>query len=238
MTWEILDTGKRSAQENMEIDAYLLDTLGDKRDPILHFYEWEGDSATYGYLTNPKDYLDEEGVARSGLSLARRSTGGGIVFHTWDFAFSVLVPAECKFFSMNTLENYAFVNEAVRLAVQTFLGSSLLELTPVDFQEADSACQRFCMAKPTKYDVVLEGRKIAGAAQRKCKQGFLHQGMIALQVPPEEYLDTVLKKGSQVKEAILKNTFPLLDKGSGESEMKNARHQLKELIQQNFYEHA
>ncbi|MFS8563928.1 MAG: hypothetical protein LVR00_06280 [Rhabdochlamydiaceae bacterium] len=98
MAWEILDTGKRSAKENMEIDAYLLDTLGDKRDPILHFYEWAGDCATYGYLTNPKDYLDEEGVAARGLSLAKRSTGGGIVFHSWDFAFSVLVPAESPFF--------------------------------------------------------------------------------------------------------------------------------------------
>ncbi|MFS8563927.1 MAG: hypothetical protein LVR00_06275 [Rhabdochlamydiaceae bacterium] len=91
------------------------------------------------------------------------------------------------------------------------------------------------MAKPTKYDVVLDGRKIAGAAQRKCKQGFLHQGMIALQVPPEEYLDAILKQGSHVKKAILANTFPLLDKGSSPSEMEQARTQLKELIKQNFY---
>jgi lipoate-protein ligase A len=222
----------------MEIDAYLLETLGAKSDPILHFYEWEGDCATYGYLTDPNDYLDEEGMRAMGLSLARRSTGGGIVFHTWDFAFSVLIPASCQFFSLNTLDNYAFVNEVVRVAVQKFLGSSLLVLTPVDFGAPGASCSRFCMAKPTKYDVVLEGRKIAGAAQRKCKQGFLHQGMIALQAPPEEYLDTILKQGTHVKEAILSHTFPLLQQGSTKFDMDNARRKLKELIQQNFYEYA
>ena len=220
----------------MEIDAYLLETLGSKQDPILHFYEWEGDCATYGCLTDPNDYLDEEGVRSMGLKLARRSTGGGIVFHSWDFAFSVLVPAKCSFFSLNTLDNYAFVNDVVRLSVQKFLNEASLELTPFDFGSKDTSCERFCMAKPTKYDVVLEGRKIAGAAQRKCKQGFLHQGMIALQVPPEEYLDTVLKPGTKVKEAILTHTFPLLKQGI--KDMQQVRHQLKELIQQNFYEYA
>lgn len=238
MSWEILDTGKRSAQENMDIDAYLLETLGERPDPLVHFYEWEGDCATYGCLTEPKDYLSEQGILRQGLSLAKRSTGGGIVFHTWDFAFSLLVPASCQFFSLNTLENYAFVNDIVRRAAQEFLGNTSLTLTPVDFEKRDSACERFCMAKPTKYDVVLEGKKIAGAAQRKCKQGFLHQGMIALQVPPEEYLESVLKKGSNVKEAILTHTFPLLQAGSSQTEMQAARTQLKELIQKNLYEYA
>ncbi len=238
MAWEILDTGRRSAQDNMAIDAYLLETLGERQDPIVHFYEWEGDCATYGCLTEPKNYLNEQGVLRQGLSLAQRSTGGGIVFHSWDFAFSFLVPATSEFFSSNTLDNYAFINKIVCQAAKEFLGNHSLTLTAVDFQGKDSACSRFCMAGPTKYDVVLEGRKIAGAAQRKCKQGFLHQGMIALGVPPEEYLEAVLLPGSQVKESILENTFPLLEKGASQDDMNSARHQLKELIEKNLYEHA
>ncbi len=92
------------------------------------------------------------------------------------------------------------------------------------------------MAGPTKYDVVFGGRKIAGAAQRKCKQGFLHQGMISLQVPPQEYLETVLKPGTKVKEAILASTFPVLPEGSTSSDIEQARHKLKELIVAQFYE--
>lgn len=235
MAWEILDTGRRSAKDNMLIDAYLLETLGERQDPIVHFYEWEGDSATYGCLTNPKDYLNEEAVRRQGLSLAQRSTGGGIVFHSWDFAFSFLVPSTSEFFSSNTLDNYAFINTIVCRAAEEFLGSCSLSLTACDFQEKDSACRKFCMAGPTKYDVVLEGRKIAGAAQRKCKQGFLHQGMIALSTPPEEYLEAVLLPGSYVKESIIKNTFPLLEKSALKDDRDFARYKLKELIQKHLY---
>jgi lipoate-protein ligase A len=47
------------------------------------------------------------------------------------------------------------------------------------------------MARPTKYDVMLQGRKIAGAAQRKTKAGFLHQGTIALLCPDPELLGAV-----------------------------------------------
>ena len=64
MTWEILDTGKRSAQDNMAIDAYLLETLAERQGPIVHFYEWEGDAATYGCLTDPKKYLSQEGMKK------------------------------------------------------------------------------------------------------------------------------------------------------------------------------
>src|ERR1700693_5336560 len=107
MHWKILDTGTRSAEENMQIDARLLEELEDTA--ILHFYDWESPSATYGYFLDPKDFIDLEHAKKRGLDLGRRSTGGGIVFHIWDMAFSVLVPSKASVFSENTLENYFFI---------------------------------------------------------------------------------------------------------------------------------
>ena len=124
MRWEVIDTGCRSAQENMLWDAKMLSCLADREKPILHLYDWAGDSATFGHFVDPADYLDLAAADKRGLQLARRSTGGGIVFHIWDMAFSVLVPANCPEFSLNTLENYAFVNNAVLWAVKEFLGEA------------------------------------------------------------------------------------------------------------------
>ena len=81
-----------------------------------------GDSATFGYFVNPGKFLDLDHVREKGLNLARRPTGGGIIFHLWDMAFSVIVPAHCPEFSMNTLDNYAFVNCVVLEAVGEFAG--------------------------------------------------------------------------------------------------------------------
>jgi len=35
-----------------------------------------------------------------------------------------------------------------------------------------------CFANPVRADVLIDGRKIAGAAQRRTRQGLLHQGSI------------------------------------------------------------
>ena len=86
------------------------------------------------------------------------------------------------------------------------------------------------MAKPTKYDVILEGRKIAGAAQRKIKGGFLHQGTISLVMPPEDYLREVLKEGSQVLDAMKLYTFPVLGPRASAQEISEAKKCLKVLL--------
>ena len=99
--WKILDTGVSTAAENMKIDGELLAGLEAQQGPILRLYDWEGKCATYGYLTKPEEFMDLAKTAAEGLNLARRPTGGGIVVHAWDLAFSVLVPATSKYFSTN-----------------------------------------------------------------------------------------------------------------------------------------
>lgn len=225
MLWDIIDTKVGSAEENMRFDADRLLNLSSQPRPLLHLYEWSGASATFGHFVDPADYLQLENASTLGLQLARRPTGGGIVFHIWDMTFSVLVPAHCPEFSSNTLENYAFVNRAVLAAVHQLLGKKLF-LTPTDAPSLDPSCARFCMARPTKYDVMLGGRKIAGAAQRKSKEGFLHQGTIALMAPDEEYLRQVLLPGSRVLEAMQAHTFPLLKEGDCLTQAKKELGQL------------
>jgi lipoate---protein ligase len=228
--WEIIDTGVQSAEENMRFDAELLEGAEAFSRPVLHLYGWAGESATYGYFTDPSRFLDLEAVGKVSLNLARRPTGGGIVFHLWDMAFSVLVPAHCSGFSMNTLENYGFVNRAVLGAVKEFLRGPSLSMTSHDFSPLDSSCSHFCMAKPTKYDVMWEGKKVAGAAQRKTRKGFLHQGTIALVMPQVSYLEQILLPGTKVSEAMSLHTCPLLGSSASAAEIAHAKLRLRELL--------
>ncbi|MBS0621154.1 MAG: hypothetical protein JSS61_06820 [Verrucomicrobia bacterium] len=231
MIWNLLDTGTKSAEENMAFDAALLERAESLEAPTLHLYEWAGDSATYGYFIDPAKLLNLDAAAKLQLHLARRPTGGGLVFHLWDLAFSVVVPSHCPEFSRNTLDNYAFVNRAVLHAAQEFLeGKAPLSLTPEDLSSWDGSCRHFCMAKPTKYDVMWEGRKIAGAAQRQTRSGFLHQGTIALQMPPSAYLDAVLLPNTEVHRAMRAHTCPLLGKDPGEEVVRAAKLRLRTLL--------
>lgn len=231
MAWNILETKAASAEENMQMDALLLAHLEGQEKPILHLYEWERPSATFGYFVKPEELLNLAEAEKKGLDLARRPTGGGVVFHLWDLAFSVLVPAKSPLFSTHTLDNYNLVNRVVKDVVKEFIGiSDEISLIPDDVPFQDQTCTHFCMARPTKYDVMLQGKKIAGAAQRKTKDGFLHQGTIALLRPDEELLKAVLPSAA-VKEAMLQNTFPLI---SDEKSLKETRRQLCEHLKRYF----
>ena len=229
--WAVIHTGTRNGSENMGYDAQLLQDLQEAKQPTLHLYRWQGNTATYGHFIDPFAFLSKKGVGNRGLTLARRPTGGGIIFHLWDLAFSVAVPASSPHYSVNTLDNYAFVNEAVLKAATEFLQSKApLEMIPEDFLARDVSCKRFCMAQPTKYDVVFQGRKIAGAAQRKTKYGFLHQGTISLMLPCRDYLEEVLLPHSDVLDAMLANTYPLLGFNAHEDQLDIARQDLEQLL--------
>ncbi len=222
----ILETKPCSAEENMRLDAELLKNLGNQEEPILHLYEWEKGSITFGYFAKPEKLLDMKEVKKRGIDLARRPTGGGVVFHLWDLAFSILVPAKSPLFSENTLENYNLVNRLVKTVVEEVI-SGEMHLSPEDAPVKDENCSFFCMARPTKYDVIFQGRKIAGAAQRKTKDGFLHQGTIALQVPDVDLLQAVLPSET-VREAIFQTTLPLF------SNLEKGRLELRELLKKHF----
>lgn len=193
MNFEIIINNVATAESNMKKDIHLLSSLEENQRCILHLYAWEGNCATYGYFIDPFEFLNKDGVRKRKLQIARRPTGGGIIFHHCDLAFSVFVPASHQGYSLNTMDNYALVNSAVIEAVKGFTGgSSAPGLLIDDSASLDVRISQFCMAKPTKYDVMINGLKVGGGAQRRTKFGLLHQGSISLSIPTDDFLQEVL----------------------------------------------
>lgn len=229
ITCDVFDSGIMPPQELMDRDAHFLETLDTRQLPLLHLYEWEGKSATYGHFAKPEEWLSLEALKQEGVRLGKRPTGGGILFHITDLAFSFLLPATHPAYSENTLENYRLVNEIAREAVNRFLKNSLsIDLLQKEEKPAAASCERFCMAKPTKYDLIIQGRKVGGAAQRRTKKGFLHQGTLSLGRLPESFLKKVLLPGNELlEEETSKVTFPLLGETWTESDLQAAKEELK-----------
>ncbi len=208
----------------MQLDGLWLSELDPEGVPILHFYDWDVPSATYGHFIVPEEHLHLGEIA-----LARRPTGGGITFHLWDLAFSFLMPGNrC---SSNTLENYQFVNAIVLAAVQKLFpvkGVLIPESLP-----AKGTSASFCMARPTVYDAVCDGLKIAGAAQRRTKKGYLHQGTISLAFPDVELLSRILIDHETLTQAMADHSFAPLGKCSAET-LSAARKELKVCLAEKF----
>lgn len=230
MKWEVLFSGMGSAQHHMDIDHSLLQDISNIGHPILRFYDWEGPCATYGYFIKPMDYLNPSGIEKWGLKLGRRPTGGGIVFHLTDLAFSVLVPAAHPAYSRNTLENYSFVNKHVARAMVSFKKGLTPTLLQAEEKPVDVVCRHFCMAKPTIYDVMIDGKKVGGAAQRQTREGFLHQGTISITMPEEAFLAQVLKPDTEVLEAMKSHSYMFMEDISHAKQINEIRRQLQQLL--------
>jgi lipoate-protein ligase A len=232
-TWEVLAGNSAPAAVNMQRDKELLASLAKEPRPILHFYEWEGDSATFGHFVRPEKWLNLTALAEMGVALARRPTGGGILFHTVDLAFAVLIPCGHPLYSTDTLTCYQLINARVLAAAATLLDQQP-ELLAHDPRPLDKASGHFCMAKPTIYDVMLNGRKIGGAAQRRTHWGCLHQGSVALTQPSDSFLQTVLRPDSRVYEAMQAHGYYPLGPRATTQQLTAARAQLRQELKHSF----
>ncbi len=170
------DLTPRSAAMNMAIDEALLEIAVV---PSIRFYRWDSPALSFGYFGNFADVA----TYAAQRDVVRRWTGGGIVFHGDDLTYSVIIPAHHVVFS----ESSMLIYEKIHCSLRNALAANGVELATVaavcDRQiQINSAVtnRRYsdCFANPVRADVMLGGRKVAGAAQRRARRGLLHQGSI------------------------------------------------------------
>ncbi len=158
---------------NMAMDEVLLQSAEELDAPLIRIYDWDRPSVSIGYVQN------YDAAPHDKYTVVRRPTGGGIVYHDDDLTYTAIVPAADPICKLNRIDSYHIFHEAI---LQT-LGEFGLEakLAPDAYASVDRATMQ-CFTTPTRYDVVADGKKYAGAAQRRTKSGILHQGSIDLKI--------------------------------------------------------
>ncbi len=173
--WHIWRDCDRPPSLNMALDELLLERPEFLQGRILvRIYGWDRPSISIGY--SQKYGAVSEGI---GYSIVRRPTGGGIVCHDNDLTYTVVVPASHPIESLDRVESYHVFHRAVLRAMSAFGKHG--ELSGSSAAVPDRATMK-CFVTPTKYDVICENRKMAGAAQRRTRNGILHQGSISMDV--------------------------------------------------------
>ncbi len=170
--WHLLRTGAGNAAENMAVDEVLLEQIAGIGHPVLRFYGWKEQAASFGYSQR---YAD---VARLTplRPLVRRPTGGGLVPHDRDWTYTLVFPVSSQWHSLKAVQSYERVHAWVKAAFEKI--DLRTDLAPVPRKDGPGQC--FVGAE--QFDVLWNDRKIAGGAQRRNRQGLLIQGSI--QPPP------------------------------------------------------
>ncbi len=171
-----LDAAGRSGAENMAIDAELLERADGTGASFLRLYRFDPPCLSLGRNEPAADY-DYSEIARRGLDVVRRPTGGRAVWHEHAVTYAVAAPIALFGGLRNAYRAiHARLAEALRsLGVDAALALHHPPPSPTILHQPVS-----CFAVPAAGEILVAGRKLVGSAQVRKRRAFLQHGSILL----------------------------------------------------------
>ncbi len=169
--WLRLDSGANTPAYNMAMDEGLLENAATLGQPVLRFYDWTESCVTFGYSQK----IAQIEAATKLRPLIRRCTGGGLVPHDGDWTYSLIFPPDHEWSRLAATESYQRTHTLLQAAfkeigVETELAKNCRRPKPGE-----------CFEGHELHDLLWNGKKIAGAAQRRNRHGLLIQGSVQLE---------------------------------------------------------
>lgn len=149
--------------------------------PVLRLYGWQPAALSLGRFQKAGDDLDLTRCSADNLTIVRRITGGGAIWHADELTYSLVCsPAQTP--------PATSVKDSFRLLTSFLLGFyrvlGLDSAYAIDLAPPGSRLgQRtpLCFAGKENYDILVNGRKIGGNAQRRSRQIIFQHGSIPVQ---------------------------------------------------------
>ncbi|MBV5221821.1 biotin/lipoate A/B protein ligase family protein [Staphylococcus hominis] len=206
-TWNFINTGSHDPYYNMAMDEALLNFVSrGEIDPVVRFYTWDPATLSVGYFQRLKKEIDIDKVKEKGFGLVRRQTGGRGVLHDKELTYSVIVPESHPNMPSTITEAYRVISEGL-LEGFKLLGFDAYFAIPRSKEEREKLKQprsAVCFDAPSWYELVVEGRKIAGSAQTRQKGVILQHGSLLQDVDVDELFDMFIFKNDRLKEKMKK----------------------------------
>jgi len=169
----IVDLHPGSGAWNMAVDEALLESAVAGGACATRWYCWSQPTLSTGYFQRLEEALQDKRFA--GLPVVRRLTGGGAIIHHHELTYSCALPARHPL-ARNVRDLYAAVHGAVIRVLSGFgFEASLRGST-----RADRRDEFLCFGRGDDFDVVMNGCKVLGSAQRRRKGAVLQHGSLLL----------------------------------------------------------
>jgi lipoate-protein ligase A len=176
--WNIIAPSVLPTHVNVALDEVLAEEVGaGRRNPTLRFWDWEEPSVVIGSFQSVRNELHPEGVARHGISVVRRISGGGAMFMEAGncITYSLYLP-QTLVDGISFADSYAFLDAWVLAALEK-LGISAFYV-PLN-------------------DIATDHGKIGGAAQKRLANGgMLHHVTMSYDIDADKMVE-VLRVGKE-----------------------------------------
>ncbi len=191
--WYYVNSGPCTPSFNMALDEALLDWHSEGLiPPVVRFYEWNPATLSIGYFQSVEKEIDMEAVERLGLGFVRRPTGGRGVLHEHELTYSVIVSEAYPNMPATVTEAYRVISEGLLLGFQQLGLDAYFSIPDTDEkrQELKKPKSGVCFDSPSWYELVVEGKKVAGSAQTRQKGVILQHGAILLDIDEDKLIQT------------------------------------------------
>ena len=182
--WRLIREDVRSGPMQMALDEIAARTAGDGGPRTVRVYTWSPSTLSLGYRQDP-DTVDWDQCASDGISVTRRQTGGGGIYHDayGDISYSIVAPA--AELPGNLMDSYEILMEPV---FDAFDRMDVPAAYVDDERDAiyEPAC--YLRALHPAHDVVVDGRKISGNAQYRQRDAVIQHGSLSYARVPDRHL--------------------------------------------------
>ena len=179
--FRVIQNNSLSAKENMATDDALLSCHEEGENGIFRLYSWEN-SFTIGVSQKFENYPI---TSLYKGNYAKRITGGGVLFHGHDLSYSLVIPTKLLE-GYNIKESYEKICTFI-IKFYTKLGLNAKYVK--DCNTIELSKNEYCQVGFEAYDILIDGKKIGGNAQRRTKKAIFQHGSIPLFTNNDKNLD-------------------------------------------------
>jgi lipoate-protein ligase A len=156
--------------------------------PTLRFYEWSKPSVSLGYFQDAKEEVDLQACQRQGIDVVRRPTGGKAVLHGQDLTYALVAKETNPLFPKDILGTYKVISQCIAeglssLGIKAVMSPELRKMT--------GSLKAFCFSEPSRYELLVRGKKICGSAQARSHGVFLQHGSVLMDFNPLESVSVI-----------------------------------------------
>ncbi|UOE95900.1 biotin/lipoate A/B protein ligase family protein [Alkalihalobacillus sp. LMS39] len=207
-TWRFIDSGHCSPSYNMALDEMLLQWHSEgKIPPTIRFYGWNPATLSIGYFQKVEKEINMDAVNKYDVGFVRRPTGGRGVLHDEELTYSVIVTEEHPDMPQTVTEAYRVISQGLLEGFRE-VGLDAYFAIPKTKEEQEALKNprsAVCFDAPSWYELVVEGRKVAGSAQTRQKGVILQHGSIILDLDEDKLFDMFLYPSDRVRERMQRN---------------------------------
>jgi len=207
-TWRFIDSGNHSPSFNMALDEALLEWHGKGEfPPIIRFYGWNPATLSIGYFQKVEKEINMSAVKELGLGFVRRPTGGRGVLHDEELTYSVIVSENHPKMPKSVTEAYRVISEGILKGFHFLELDAYFAIPRTEEQKSSLKNPRsaVCFDAPSWYELVVEGRKVAGSAQTRQQGVILQHGSILLDLDEDKLFQLFKYPNERVKERMQKS---------------------------------